>query len=129
MITENTKELPQNFIGYFGTTGSSGHDLYVLDGHKELSSMDICDWAGEFDRDWIMMQLSSSSIKVFWWKTADVTICGFPRSLDDERPGSKSLFIVKGNHMSDYEYIVDKMKQYPWVYEIFDKLVDKYLRD
>lgn len=130
MAEHNTlKELPQDFVGYFGTTGHAGHDLIVLDGYKELSGIDICDWGGEFDREWIMEQLSTSSIKCFWWKKADVTIVGYPKSLDDKRPGSKSLFIVKGNHAQDYEYLVTKMKQYPWVYEIFEKLIDKYLRD
>jgi len=126
---DTTKDLPSNFVGYFGTTGHAGHDLIVLEGYKELSAMDVCDWAGEFDRDWIMRQLSSSSLRCFWWKTADVTIVGYPKSLDDERPGSKSLFIVKGNHVKDHEYIVAKMKQYTWVYEIFEKLTDKFLKD
>lgn len=130
MVENNTlKELPQDFIGYFGTRGCAGHDLVVLNGYRELSDIDICDWGVEFDRDWIMMQLSTSSFKCFWWKNADVTIVGYPKSLDDERPGSKSLFIVKGNHAQDYEYLVAKMKQYSWVYEIFEKLADKYLRD
>lgn len=130
MVENNTlKELPQDFIGYFGTRGCVGHDLVVLNGYRELSDIDICDWGVEFDRDWIMMQLSTSSFKCFWWKNADVTIVGYPKSLDDERPGSKSLFIVKGNHAQDYEYLVAKMKQYSWVYEIFEKLADKYLRD
>lgn len=130
MAEHNTlKELPQDFVGYFGTTGRAGHDLVVLDGYRELSGIDICDWAGEFDREWIMLQLSTSSFKCFWWKSADVTIVGYPKSLDDKRPGSKSLFIVKGNHTQDHEYLVAKMKQYSWVYEIFEKLADKYLRD
>lgn len=130
MANHNTlKELPQDFVGYFGTRGCAGHDLVVLDGYRELSDIDICDWGVEFDRDWIMMQLSTSSFKCFWWKNADVTIVGYPKSLDDERPGSKSLFIVKGNHTQDYEYLITKMKQYSWVYEIFEKLADKYLKD
>lgn len=130
MAEHNTpKELPQDFVGYFGTRGCAGHDLVVLDGYKELSGIDICDWAGEFDSERIMLHLSTSSLKCFWWKTADVTIVGYPKSLDDKRPGSMSLFIVKGNHAQDYEYLVTKMKQYPWVYEIFEKLVDKYLKD
>lgn len=28
------KGLPENFVGYFGTNGRSGHNLYVLDGYK-----------------------------------------------------------------------------------------------
>ena len=121
--------LPENFVGYFGTHLMPGHYLYVLDGGKDLSESDIRYWAGEFDEDWIMAQLSEQSIKVFYWTSADVTICGYPRSLDDDRPGSKSLFIVKGDHSKDYEYIVQKMKSFSWVYEIFEKLVKKYLED
>ena len=123
------KGLPENFVGYFGTNGRSGHNLYVLDGYKELSDSDVYDWAAEFDRDFIMMELSSSSLKVFWWKTADVTICGYPKSIDDNRPGSKSLFIIKGNHTGNHEYIVSVMKSYPWVYDIFTKITEMYLKD
>lgn len=75
-----------------------------------------------------MMELSSSSLKVFWWKTADVTICGYPKSIDDNRPGSKSLFIIKGNHTGNHEYIVYVMKSYPWVYSIFTKITEMYLK-
>lgn len=123
------KSLPENFVGYFGTKGRSGHNLYVLNGYNELSASDVYDWAAEFDRDFIMLKLSSSSIKVFWLETADVTICGYPKSIDDNRPGSKSLFIIKGNHTDNHEYIVSVMKSYPWVYDIFTKITEMYLKD
>ena len=37
------KGLPENFVGYFFTIGRSGHNLYVLDGYKELSDSDVYD--------------------------------------------------------------------------------------
>ena len=126
---EKTKDLPANFVGYFGTQGHSGHNLYVLDGCNDVSTLDVQYWAGEFDEDWILLKLSTISIKVFYWDTADVTICGYPRSVDDKRPGSKSLFILKGNHISDSKYIIAKMKQYPWIYDIFEKLTNEYIKD
>lgn len=120
----NIKNLPPNFVGYFGTMGSAGHNLYVLNGHKELSNMDVFDWAGEFDRDWIVALLSPSSFSVFYWKAADVTIVGYPRSLDDKRPGSKSLFILKGDFTQNHDFILYIMKKFPEVYKIFEKLAD-----
>ena len=125
---DKPKDLPEDFVGYFGTSGQPGHFLYILN-DNELSYSEKDDWGRRFDGDWLMEHLSTTSFKVFWWKNVDVTILGYPRSLDDERPGSKSLFILKGNHVGDNEYIVNKMKEHPWVYEIFEKLADKYLRN
>lgn len=122
-------DLPSNFVAYFGTTNyGSGHNLYILEGYEVFSGIDTCDWGAVFDRDWILQNLSVNSLKVFWWENADVTIVGYPKSLDDKRPGSKSLFILRGNHVGDNDYIVAKMKESPWVYDIFSKLVDKYLK-
>lgn len=123
MINKRYQKLPPDFVGYFGTMGRAGHDLYVLEGNIDTES--IFEWAGEFDQDWILLNLDITGFKVFWWEWADVTILGYPRSLDDSRPGSKSLFIVKGNYTSDYSSLLNKMKQYPGICDIFKKLAKK----
>jgi len=116
------ENLPDDFIGYFGTMGRSGHNLYPLNKYVYDKSGD---WAAEFDSDAIMSQLDSKNFRLIHYK--GVTIVGFPRSLDDERPGSKSLFIVKGE--LDGITMVNKMKEYPEIYEIFAKLENKFLSD
>lgn len=123
MTNKRYQELPPNFVGYFGTMGRAGHDLYVLEGNIDTES--VFEWAGKFDQDWILLKLDIAGFKVFWWEGADVTILGYPRSLDDSRPGSKSLFIVKGNYTSDYSSLLNKMRQYPEIYDIFEKLAKK----
>lgn len=115
-------ELPDNFIAYFGTWGCAGHDLKPLN----INFYDEGgDWAAEFDSYAVEKHLTYESFRLFHYK--GVTIIGYPRSLDDHRGGSKSLFIVKGQH--DADYMIEKMKEYPEVYKIFEKLADKYLRD
>ena len=114
------KELPDNFVAYFGTWGCAGHDL------KPLSVNfydDGGDWAAAFDSDAVMKNLSYETFRLFYFK--GTTIVGYPRSLDDHRGGCKSLFIVKGEHEADY--MVDRMKEYPDVYGIFKKLAEQYL--
>lgn len=113
-------ELPDNFIAYFGTWGCAGHDLKPLN----INFYDEGgDWAAEFDSYAVMKHLTYESFRLFHYK--GVTIIGYPRSLDDHRGGSKSLFIVKGQH--DVDYMVERMKEYPEVYKIFTKLADKFL--
>lgn len=116
------ENLPDDFVGYFGTMGKAGHNLYPLNKYVYDKGGD---WAAEFDGDAIMQQLDSKSFRLIYYK--GVTIVGFPRSLDDKRPGSKSLFIVKGEH--DSVTMVNKMKEYPEIYEIFTKLENKFLSD
>ena len=114
-------DLPDNFVAYFGTSGyHSGHNLVPL----EIAFYDKGgDWAAEFDSEAVMRYLTYDSFRLFYYK--GVTIVGYPRSLDDHRSGSKSLFIVKGEH--DADYMVAKMKEYPQVYRIFSRLAAKFL--
>ena len=114
------KELPDNFIAYFGTWGRPGHNLTPLNVNFYDEGGD---WAAEFDSDAVMKFLSYESFSLFYYKGC--TIIGYPRSVDDERGGSKSLFIAKGEH--DDDYMVAKMKEYSDVYEIFSKLAEQYL--
>lgn len=114
------EELPDGFVGYFGTMGHPGHNLYPL--NKWFYDKGG-DWAALFDSEYIARQLTYDSFKLIHCE--GVTIIGFPRSVDDDRGGSKSLFIVKGNH--DGEYMVNKMKEYPEIYKIFTDLMKKYL--
>lgn len=62
-----------------------------------------------------MRRLRTDSIVMLYLN--NVTIVGYPRSLVDQRGGSKTLFFWKGQHTT--EEMVHKMKEYPWVYEIF----------
>lgn len=114
------ENLPDDFVGYFGTMGDSGHNLYPLNKYVYDKGGD---WAAEFDGNAIMQQLDSKSFRLIHYK--GVTIVGFPRSLDDKRGCSKSLFIVKGNHNA--EYMVEKMKEYPEIYDIFRKLEERFI--
>jgi len=111
------EELPDNFVGYFGTWGEPGHHLHPLSVWVTSSF-----WSAELDGEEIDSMLVPKGFSVFEYK--GVTILGIPHSLDDKRPGSKSLFIVKGKH--DAEYMVEKMKEYPEIYDIFKKLAEKY---
>lgn len=32
------KELPEDYVGYFGTTGNPGHNLYSLEGYERRNT-------------------------------------------------------------------------------------------
>lgn len=115
-------ELPDNFIGFFGCTmKGGGHNLEPLN----VRFYDVWgEWAAEFDSIAIMRRLRTDSFTLIMHK--GVTIVGYPRSLEDHRGGSKTLFIWKGEH--DAEQMVNKMKEFPDIYKIFQNLADEYLR-
>ena len=115
-------ELPDNFVGFFGCTmRGGGHNLEPL----SVWFYDVGgDWAAEFDSDAIMRHLRTDSFALIMYR--GVTIVGYPRSLVDKRGGSKTLFIWKGEH--DAEQMINKMKEFPDIYKIFQKLADEYLR-
>lgn len=118
MMTGNKDYDLDGFVGYFGTRGQAGHNLYVLAGGDNLTPLDISDLAAEFDSDAIMRKLSIKSIMLFYYR--NLTIIGYPVSLDDKRPGSKSLFIVGGIKTADE--VLERMKDFQWVVEIFKEI-------
>jgi hypothetical protein len=95
-------DINEGFVGYFGTDGKkSGHNLHIIDdGGEKISGSEQFDLAAECDSDAIMLKLQSGKLTYFTYKGC--TILGIPKSLDDERPGSKSLLIVGGVREKGY---------------------------
>lgn len=79
-------------IAYFGTDGCPGHHVIPIRGKfteedvKVIESVDCDDFYKVFD----VMRFKIAEFK--GW-----TILGIPASLDDHRPGSKTVIFIEGN--------------------------------
>ena len=119
------RELPADYVGYFGTLGRAGHDLVSLEGYKDIPPYPVLDdWTAFFDGDWLFRELLKSPRRLSMVKVFGLTIVGNPHSLDDERPHSKTLLICGGDR--DQQYMAGKIEQHPWVSEIFHKVCDRF---
>lgn len=124
MQVTDLKPLPKDFVGYFGTLGNVGHDLHIYESSEDLSAKEFNDWQMMLDGDYIMSKLSSDRFIMFTFFGA--TIYGFPRSLDDDRPGSKSLFIMGRDDLT-IEDVKNEISKYKNISKIFAELEDKFL--
>lgn len=114
------KELPEDYIGYFGTAGRPGHSLITI---SRCDSQLTKDWDIFFDGEWLFAELIKEPNRFQIIRVYGLTIVGIPYSLDDDRGNSKTLFICGGNR--DIEYIANKIEECKWVSEIFHKIADK----
>ncbi len=100
-------------IAYFGTDGCPGHHVIPIRGRfteediKVIESVDCDDFYKVFD----VMRFKIAEFK--GW-----TILGIPASLDDHRPGSKTVIFIEGkaneaNFMEviqEYSFLKNKVK-------------------
>lgn len=106
-------------IAYFGTDGCPGHHVIPIRGRfteediKVIESVDCDDFYKVFD----VMRFKIAEFK--GW-----TILGIPASLDDHRPGSKTVIFIEGkaneaNFMEviqEYSFLKNKVKKLAELY-------------
>lgn len=117
-------------IAYFGTDGCPGHHVIPIRGRfteediKVIESVDCDDFYKVFD----VMRFKIAEFK--GW-----TILGIPASLDDHRPGSKTVIFIEGkaneaNFMEviqEYSFLKNKVKKLAELYH--ESFFDVYDRD
>lgn len=118
------RELPEDYVGYFGTCGCAGHNLKSLEGYKDIPWQDLDEWTAFFDGDWLYSELCKSPRNLRIVRPYNLTILGNPHSLDDERLHSKTLLICGGNR--DEQYLRNKLSKHPWVEDIFVRLSNRF---
>lgn len=124
MQITDLKPLPKEFVGYFGTFGKVGHDLHVYESFEDLPSEQFDAWQTMLDGDYIMSRLSPDRFVIFTFYGA--TIYGISRSLHDDRPGSKSLFIMGRDDLT-VEDVKNVISKYETLSKIFTELEVKFL--
>ena len=93
-------------IAYFGTDGCPGHHVIPIRGKfteediKVIESVDCDDFYKVFD----VMRFKIAEFK--GW-----TILGIPASLDDHRPGSKTVIFIEGK--ADESNFVEVIQEFP----------------
>lgn len=106
-------------IAYFGTDGHPGHHVIPIRGKfteediKVIESVDCDDFYKVFD----VMRFKIAEFK--GW-----TILGIPASLDDHRPGSKTVIFIEGKAneadfmevIQEYSFLKNKVKKLTELY-------------
>lgn len=106
-------------IAYFGTDGCPGHHVIPIRGRfteediKVIESVDCDDFYKVFD----VMRFKIAEFK--GW-----TILGIPASLDDHRPGSKTVIFIEGEAneadfievTQEYSFLKNKVKKLAELY-------------
>lgn len=106
-------------IAYFGTDGCPGHHIIPIRGKfteediKVIESVDCDDFYKVFD----VMRFKIAEFK--GW-----TILGIPASLDDHRPGSKTVIFIEGKAneadfievIQEYSFLKNKVKKLTELY-------------
>lgn len=107
-------------IAYFGTDGCPGHHVIPIRGKfteediKVIESVDCDDFYKVFD----VMRFKIAEFK--GW-----TILGIPASLDDHRPGSKTVIFIEGEAneadfievTQEYSFLKNKVKKFKKAFE------------
>ena len=109
-------------IAYFGTDGCPGHHVIPIRGKfteedvKVIESIDCDDFYNVFD----VMRFKIAEFK--GW-----TIFGIPASLDDHRPGSKTVIFIEGK--ADESNFMEVIQEFPFLenlIETFETMQDIY---
>lgn len=106
-------------IAYFGTDGCPGHHVIPIRGKfteediKVIESVDCDDFYKVFD----VMRFKIAEFK--GW-----TILGIPASLDDHRPGSKTVIFIEGKaNEADFMEVI---QEYSFLKNKVKKLIELY---
>lgn len=106
-------------IAYFGTDGCPGHHVIPIRGKfteediKVIESIDCDDFYKVFD----VMRFKIAEFK--GW-----TILGIPASLDDHRPGSKTVIFIEGK--ANESNFVEVIQEFPFLEKKVKKLIKLY---
>lgn len=104
-------------IAYFGTDGCPGHHVIPIRGKfteedvKVIESVDCDDFYKVFD----VMRFKIAEFK--GWM-----IFGIPVSLDDHRPGSKTVIFIEGK--ADESNFVEVIQEFPFLEKKVKKLIE-----
>lgn len=106
-------------IAYFGTDGCPGHHVIPIRGKfteedvKVIESIDCDDFYKVFD----VMRFKIAEFK--GW-----TILGIPASLDDHKPGSKTVIFIEGK--ANESNFVEVIQEFPFLEKKVKKLIKLY---
>ena len=106
-------------VMYFGTTHrSSGHAITMLSGYLNIGEQTRI--GNELDSDEKLYSDICKIKGVSYVYYRGVTMLCIPYSIHDDRGGSKTMFIMQGK-VQQID-MLDELKKYNWVYNIFHKL-------